>query len=425
MARRKLSVFLYGKLVGELTGDGTLIQGFRYRSGYVGPILSHSLPTTRRSASRQAASTWFNGLLPEGRELRLAMAQAHDSRNTTPMGLLENAGLDCAGAVQLTPDAELSERLGSFESIDEREIGLRLRAALRGQPVTEFSERWSVAGQQGKLALHRTEDGRWARALDGLPTTHIVKPGIAFVGRDAVEDQALMEHITLAAARAIGIDAALTEFHEFDGVPAVVVQRYDRIRIEGVVQRIHQEDFCQALGVRTENKYEDQGGPGVRQIARMLDEVAGDSSQSFSERVSFARMAIFNYLIGNPDAHAKNYSLLILPDGSTSLAPMYDAASGLGYSVAGTVELRFPRAAMKVGFEDAFFGVTERDWRQFARDLALPYEVVAGERNRIVEELPDALRTVLDEEAPSTARKRILASPLLGRVQENTSTALI
>lgn len=212
-----------------------------------------------------------------------------------------------------------------------------------------------------------------------MPTTHIIKPGIAFVGRDIIKDQALTEHLTLAAARKLNIPTVESEFREFDGVPAVVVRRYDRLRVDGVVHRIHQEDLCQALGVGPEQKYEEDGGPGVAVVAQFLDRIAETPEQSLIFRVSFAKMVMYNYFSGSPDAHAKNYSVLILPDGSVSFAPLYDAASGFGYSLDGSDRLRFPRMAMRIGNRYRFGEVTGQDWENYARKLRLSIDLILSE----------------------------------------------
>lgn len=418
MVKRELGVFLYGAKVGTLTGTGTLISGFKYESGYVGPVLSKSMPITRRNVGRLLASRWFNGLLPEGEELRRAMAEAHGGRDATSIGLLEQVGLDCAGAVQLVRGDRLPERESGFEQISEEEIAARLIAANLGQPVADRSERWSVAGQQGKLALHQDQNGTWGRALGGFPTTHIIKPGITFAGRDAIQDQALTEHLTLSTARLLGIPAVETEFHEFNAVPAVIVKRYDRVWVDDAVERVHQEDLCQALGFGPEQKYEDQGGPGVASVATFLNEVAQGSEESIRFRFSFAAMVIFNHLTGSPDAHAKNYSILILPDGTSALAPMYDAASGLGYSFTDTGKPRFQKSAMRIGHHEHFARVTDADWIQFARDVGLPVDVILALRDRLAEALPDTFRALLDDGVPREARDRLLGGPLLGRMQE-------
>ena len=421
--KRELNVFLYGSRIGTLTGSGTLISGFKYQSGYDGPMLSKSMPITTRSVGRIRASNWFGGLLPEGEELRRAMAEAHGGRDTTSIGLLEQAGLDCAGAVQLLRSEHLPAREEACESITDESIGKRLVAANLGQPIADRGERWSVAGQQGKLALHRDQAGRWGRAIGGLPTTHILKPGITFSGRDSIQDQALIEHLTLSAARMLGVPAAETQFHEFNGVPAVIVKRYDRVWVDGKVERVHQEDLCQALGVGPEQKYEDQGGPGVASVASFLNEIAESPEKSIEFRFFFASMVIFNHLTGSPDAHAKNYSILILPDATSALAPMYDAASGLGYSRVDTGKQRYEKNAMKIGHHEHFARVNDADWSQFAQDVGLPSDVVRDLRNRLAEAIPDTLRTLLDGDIPSEARARLLSTPLISRMQTLCSAA--
>lgn len=180
---------------------------------------------------------------------------------------------------------------------------------------------------------------------------------------------------------------------------------------------MHQEDLCQALGFGPEQKYEDQGGPGVASVASFLNETAESPEQSIAFRFAFASMAIFNHLTGSPDAHAKNYSILILPDATSELAPMYDAASGLGYSWADTGKQRYEKSAMKIGHQDHFARVTEADWSRFAQDVGLPIDVIRDLRNRLAEALPDTFRTLLDGDIPGDARDRLLGTPLLSRLQ--------
>lgn len=258
--------------------------------------------------------------------------------------------------------------------------------------------------------------------MGGLPTTHIIKPGITVVGNESITDQALTEHVTLCAARVLGILVADSEFHEFDGVPSVVVRRYDRVWLDDASVRIHQEDLCHALGIGPDRKYEKRGGPGVAAVASFLNDVSDGPDQSAIFRLSFAMMVMFNHFSGSPDAHAKNYSILILPDESVRLAPLYDAASGLGCSYLEPDKPRFPRSAMRIGGHDHFTRVTEQDWVQFAKDVNLPFDVVRLERDRIAQSLPDAIRTVLDGSIPAQARKRLLKSPLLRRIEELCKT---
>lgn len=424
VAKRELNVFLHGQKAGVLTGNSTQIQAFKYDSDYSGSKLSHSMPTARRNVSRQTALNWFENLLPEGQELRRAMASAHDSRDTSTLGLLEIDGLDCAGAVQLTADEALPERVGGMSILSDEEIGERLMAASSNRPVSEDTERWSVAGQQGKIALHQTQAGEWARSENGLPTTHILKPGIPALAEAALQDQALIEHVTLAAARNQELSVTESSFTVFDGTPAIVVKRYDRYWSEGECLRIHQEDMCQSLGVSPDKKYEERGGPGVASIAALLESSAPDAVTSQMNRFRFAQMVIFNYLSGSSDAHAKNYSMLIAESGDAVFAPMYDAASGLAFSKRDG-KLMFPRAAMKIGNRDHFGRCTEADWRQFATDVRLPYDMIEYIRDSMAPNMVASFFfAIQDPQVPEDARDRLLKSPMLDRMDKICAHAL-
>ena len=113
-----------------------------------------------------------------------------------------------------------------------------------------------------------------------------------------------------------------------DATPFLLVERYDRIRgRDGVIARLHQEDFCQALSVPPELKYEDEGGPGA---VRSLELIDAACSRPAADRLRFIRMLIFHYLVGNADAHAKNYALLYR-DNTPDLAPLYDVVCTAAY----------------------------------------------------------------------------------------------
>lgn len=418
MARRKLNVFLHGQKIGILAGTESEILGFEYEREYSGLMLSHSMPTVQRSVSRQTAANWFDNLLPEGEELRRAMASAHDSRDTSSFGLLKIDGLDCAGSVQITESDELPVRVGQANLINDAEISERLIAARTSQPVGEDSERWSVAGQQGKIALHKTEAGQWARPEEGLPTTHILKPGIPRHQELFLRDQALIEHVTLDAARQLGVHTVDSSFELFAGTPAILVERYDRYWESGICYRIHQEDMCQALGEAPDKKYEENGGPRVAQIADLLDFKATSANLSYVNRIRFAQMVIFNYLSGSSDAHAKNYSLMILDGDESVLAPMYDAASGLAFSNRHG-KRRFPRAAMKIGIRDRFGTCTETDWRQFAADLRLDFDTIVQTRDELAGQMVAAFYYSIQEPGiPDDSREYLLTSPMLHRMDE-------
>lgn len=230
-------------------------------------------------------------------------------------------------------------------------------------------------------------DGSWADPTGAQATTHIIKPGV-----EEFKLQALNEHVCLDAANRLGLDAASSRYVEFDGQPAIVVTRYDRRRRAGVVDRIHQEDMCQALSRYPQDKYESEGGPSAVEIVKLLKAVGMPSERSRNiER--FTDALIYNYLIGAPDAHAKNYSLM-LDRHRVQLAPLYDVASGLPYDHKKGSGLS--KAAMSVGGKREFGYVLEKHWVRFANDAGLDPDLVVAAVARIGRDLPDALGDALD-----------------------------
>jgi serine/threonine-protein kinase HipA len=138
------------------------------------------------------------------------------------------------------------------------------------------------------------------------------------------------EALCMRIAYHLGISAAKVEVGEFDGMQVLIVERYDRSRTDqGKVVRLHQEDFCQAQGVRSEQKYEDRGGPSLSRCAKLLDQWSQDKDRL--ERL--LDINTLNVIVGNGDAHAKNLSLLYSGGRQmwASLAPAYDVVSTVWY----------------------------------------------------------------------------------------------
>lgn len=158
--------------------------------------------------------------------------------------------------------------------------------------------------------------------MDGAPSTHILKPEIAAYPQ-TVENEAFCMRI----AEHLGLDVAGVDTTEVAKRKLLVIERYDRVvDVSGSVERIHQEDFCQAMGVAPEMKYEEDGGPSLRQLATILQSVAApDSLEKLVQAVTL------NALLGNGDAHGKNFSLLHQPSGALALAPLYDLLCTLLY----------------------------------------------------------------------------------------------
>jgi serine/threonine-protein kinase HipA len=355
-----------------------------YRASADSTPLSVSMPTSVRSHPDGTIGPWLWGLLPDNDAVLRRWARDFHA-SASPFSLLSTPiGHDCAGAVRFAiPDAveDVLTIPGSVAWLTEKEVAQRLRD-LREDTTAwlgrDFTGQFSLAGAQAKTALLNL-DGRWGVPSGAAATSHILKPAVA--GFDA---HGLNEHVCLDAARRAGLVVVRTRIARFDGESAIVVERYDRRLLDGRLVRIHQEDVCQALGIRPERKYQNEGGPGPPDVTSLLRAVmpppaADDAVLRFLDALAW------NWLIAGTDAHAKNYSLL-LAGGQVRLAPLYDIASALPY---GTRERRL-RLAMKIGGDYRVYPV-HNTWPKAAKGLGIDPELAVDRVFALALRAPDAL----------------------------------
>jgi serine/threonine-protein kinase HipA len=284
------------------------------------PRLSVSLPCGRGEFEPADTRPFFEGLLPEGpiRE-RIAIDLKVSSSNS--FELLARLGRDCAGAVVVLPEGEGVEATGEVEWLPEDALA-DLIDRLPANPLGVAGRaklRLSLAGLQRKAVLIRRDDGTFGKPTAIHPSTHIVKPQYS---DSEYADLVHNEHFCMSVAAATGLDVARTAIAAIAGRPCLLVERFDRTVLDGRVARLHQEDLCQALGVLPGLKYESEGGPGLGAIARLLQ---AESVRGGADVLALVRATILNYVLGNGDAHAKNFALLHA-DG-LRLAPLYDIVS--------------------------------------------------------------------------------------------------
>ena len=249
----------------------------------------------------------------------------------------------------------------------------------------DLSGRFSLAGAQAKTAL-LWDGSKWGRPLGHAATTHILKPAIK-----GLEGHDLNEHLCLQAAKSLGLLVASTSIQSFEDQRALVIRRYDRAVTNQGQVRIHQEDFCQALGIHPSRKYQNEGGPSPKAIAArmrllMPSEVAQESVERFVDAL------IWNWIIAGSDAHAKNYSLL-LSGNAVRLAPLYDIASALPYK---NFEQKKIRLAMKFG-TDYSLEVRPSTWSTLARELEITEELVRSRALWLISEAPRAFSEVANQ----------------------------
>jgi serine/threonine-protein kinase HipA len=325
----ELAVWLYGIKTASIDQERRRLRLFyledalrRYSLGV--PLLSLSLPLKPERYTHGVVRPFLDGLLPEG-EARVAIANDFDLDREDTYGLISALGRDCAGALVIQPADESpppQPTTLTAEPLNDAEIAEQL-ANLRSAPLGVSGRvRVSLAGVQEKLLLTRMPDGRWGRPVKGTPSTHILKPEI-----DRFPHTVENEAFCMRLARNLGLSAAKVEATALEGRKLLIVERYDRIvRGDGSVERIHQEDFCQAMGILPDKKYEEDGGPSLQRIADIIQTLASSEALEL-----LLRAVTLNVAIANGDAHGKNFSLLHDASGALRLAPLYDLMSTLVY----------------------------------------------------------------------------------------------
>ena len=359
---KTLAVYFHSEPIGTLSQNALGQFSFQYDTSWLSNPQAHpisqSLPLREETFDEAECTGFFGGLLPEdyNREL-IARNLGITSHNDYAM--LKEIGGECAGAVTLLdPDVDLPTRQHAYHPVSEEDLETILDT-LPQKPLLagEAEVRLSLAGAQNKLALYRDENG-FALPLHESPSSHIIKPEAAlFPG--LVENEAYC----LRLAREAGLSAAEAEPMILGKHRCLLVKRYDRRTENGSLLRLHQEDFCQAQGIPSRLKYQSEGGP---HLIHCFDLVRATSSRPAKDLITLFEAVLFNYLIGNNDAHAKNFSLLYMPVGGTiqiELAPLYDLVCTVNYSGLS------PKMAMKIGNKYLPADLRLRHWETYWKSI--------------------------------------------------------
>ena len=409
---KTLDVYLHRELIGHrIQNDGGQMV-FDYAESWLekpgATPLSHSLPLRRKRFTRKECRGYFAGVLPEESK-RAIIARNLGISERNDYAMLERIGGECAGAVTFVPAGEpMPTRDDHYRALSSTELAGILRELPRRPLLAgETGIRLSLAGAQDKIAV-RVEGESVSLPLGGAPSTHILKPAVErFAG------VVFNEAYCMRLAATVGLSVAKTEVGRVEDVEYLLVERYDRTHrrtTEGAtLERLHQEDFCQALGIVSENKYQKEGGPSLKQSFALLREV---SSAPVLDLARLLDAVIFNFLVGNNDAHGKNFSLLYRGAGTTivetRLAPLYDLVSTRYYPEL-TREL-----AMKIGGEYSSGKVSTTNFEQLAEDAGLAKPLV----RRRIPELAETVLLNLDK----TEIDHPVAEALAGQIRERCET---
>jgi serine/threonine-protein kinase HipA len=368
-----LPVTYEGAAVGavDLGDDG------RFRFQYAGSWLeaprsfpiSVTLPLVPEAHAGPAAHAFFANLLPEG-NVRTLVSRRLGLSEDNDYALLEAIGGECAGALVVGRAPEVD----GYRPLEVAELD---RFNRTGQAFARLSEqpgiRLSLAGAQDKLPV-RFEDGAFSVPVGAASSTHIIK----FASRDFAHLPANEAFVTALAGR-LGLPVCTSELHALPSDAVLLVTRYDRVRDEDGIRRLHQEDFCQALGLPPIRKYETEGGPSFADCYRL---VLDHSREPLLDARALLTWLAFNAVAGNADGHAKNLSLLRRPDGALRLAPFYDLVGTSCY------RLIDRRLAMRVGDNTDPGTIRGSDWRRLAAEIGVRPRFLLDQVADLAERLP-------------------------------------
>ncbi|MFO1463071.1 MAG: type II toxin-antitoxin system HipA family toxin [bacterium] len=368
--------------VGKLTIDERRRWVFQYDPVWLknqNPFpLSIRLPLQEAPFEDDFAKPFFSNLLPEGKVRQLIAAKQGQSA-TNDFEMLAVLGGECAGAISTYPAEQPPPKNGNYRELSESELDdLISEMPRRPLLLADGKARLSLAGVQDKLPVFY-EDKKLFLPEDGAPSSHILKPSMP-----NFEDTVFNEAFCMKLARSIGLEVPDIEIIFCKKKPIYLVKRYDR---EGAsrsnLKRLHQEDFCQALGRYPDQKYQSEGGPSFSDCFRVVEEF---SQRPAVDKKGLISWAVFNFLIGNCDAHAKNISLLISSEG-VHLAPFYDLMSTSVYE--GLSE----KLAMKIGEKYKRRDIFERHWETFAQEAGVGTRFVLKIVNEFSKELPSIAKS--------------------------------
>ena len=412
MSTKELIVLLSGEEIGRTTQNAQGRLQFTYNEAWRNKKdaypLSLSMPLLDAEHGHNRIEPFLWGLLPDNSSILSQWGKRFQVSARNAFALLSHVGEDCAGAVQFVRperlEAVLTVKRGDVQWLDEEGVAERLRLLRADQSAWRIGKdngQFSLAGAQPKTAL-LFEKGRWGVPSGRIPTTHILKPPNPNGQLDGFPEN---EHFCLEVARALGLPTANSRVLRFEDEPAIVVERYDRVRTAGGWGRIHQEDICQALGVAPSRKYQDDGGPGARTVVDLLN---SSSSARNEDRDAFVHALVLNWLIAGTDAHAKNYSLLIAGEGRVRLAPLYDVASVLPYP---QFDLHKVKLAMKIGGKYKIWDVGIREWSKLAAELRMDEAALIEGIAGMAREMPDRVAEIAREMTNAG-----LKHPVIGRL---------
>ncbi|WGS53493.1 type II toxin-antitoxin system HipA family toxin [Paraburkholderia sp. D15] len=424
-ASRALSVWANGERVGVWRVPTRGPIEFAYDAAWIGSPagrpLSLSLPFLPGNPAHKGPRVlnYFDNLLPDSEAVRKRIAQRYRTDTLDVFDLLQAIGRDCVGAVQLLDEDDVPVGVERIEGtpLSDDDIETMLINTI-GNPASISTDdtndfRISLAGAQEKTALLR-HAGQWLRPHGATPTTHIFKLPLGLVGNKLTDLSTSVENewLCLRLLRAYGLPVANAEIANFGKQRVLCVERFDRqLHSSGRwLLRLPQEDFCQVYGVPSHLKYENDGGPGLLDLARILQQ----SENARADIETLLASQILFWMLAAPDGHAKNFSIRLLAGGRYRLTPLYDVMSIWPVEGNGPNQWSWYRARLAMALwsrhkHDAFRDVQRRHFNTMAQKCAHGADAEALIQ-RLIEQTPAVIEQVsaeLPERFPARVAERI------------------
>lgn len=368
----KLKVLFGKEFAGVLasTADQGVVFSYddSYRTNKSNSALSISMPLSKKEYSQKECLPFFSGLLPEGDVKRRVSDFLHVSESST-LKLLQELGGECAGMISILPENKNCSVQKSYafnnenyELLDDETLyGFIKNINVRPLLKAKKELRLSLAGAQEKLPLVYF-DKKYYLPKSEAPSTHIVKPS----GDGELSTLSINEFVCMKLAQSCGLNVPNVELKTINNITFLLEERYDRIVNKKSIKRLHQEDFCQALGIMSDRKYQNDNGPDITKIYSLIQK---ECTIPLLDTKEFLKYVIFNFIIGNCDAHGKNYSLLY-ENGTSKLSPIYDAICTLVYPSL------TKKMSMKIGKHYEILKVTKQDFVELATSINLKSSIV-------------------------------------------------
>ena len=408
---------------GHITGNSFRDAVFSYDKSFIASSSAHaislSLPLSKKDFDADVTKTFFDGLLPEGFTRQCVADSIHASPDDY-ISILRELGSECLGAIQIIDEDKPSIKTGYTPLTIEEIKDLAKEGAGKSAEIVVKSH-LSLTGASGQVGLYYDQaSGKWYKLQGLAPSTHIVKQSHV-----RYKNIVLNEQLCLLAAGKLGIEIPESFILQTqagkvnDEDVLFATRRFDRDFdndsriIDGLKTpyRLHQEDFAQALGIKSSDKYEkaDQG-----YLKKMFDLLQKYSSNPIEDSLKLMRRTVYNCIIGNTDNHIKNSSLIYSKDlSSIRLAPFYDVVCTKIY------ESSTDEMSVSINGKQNVYQITRDDLEQESKNCGLGSKIAM----KIYDELHNGIQKALLDSADELSKigfteAQAMAEKILGYVKK-------